>query len=552
MVDLKTFSHLGRFTDIIGILLKYGFDDLVHRLDISFKGIMDRKPSVDAGLSTYERIRMILEELGPTFIKFGQILSVRPDLLPQPMIRELVKLQDKVAPVDFVRIRDLVEESLERPLEKVFTLFEQEPLAAASLSQVHRAVLREGGPVVAVKVQRPRIRPMVETDFAIMKGIAEQLHERFRELRIYDLPNLVKVSKRTLLREMDFRKEARYMKIARAHLGDMSDVYIPRVMEDYCTRSLLVMEYVPGTKLRYLDPGSLDDPDKLARRGLEMGVHQIFERGFFHADPHPGNVLLTEEGRLCLIDWGMIGRLTEEDRRDLMVLINALADKDSKKLMDTILKISVWKQEEISRRHLELDLLDLLDLYSAVPLAELDLGQMLLDITDTMREYHLGLPADLAVMIKSLITLEGIARQLSPDMDVISETEPLIQRIAAKRFGARGLWKQLSRSVSNLFTFQQELPGKLGRIIHKVEQGELRIHFEHENLQNLEKTLETTFNRLTFGIIIGAIVIGSSMIITTGIPPFLFGFPAFGIIGYLVSGLLGLWLVFNIIRHRNY
>jgi ubiquinone biosynthesis protein len=550
-MDLKTISNLGRFKDIVFTLMKFGFDDLVQRLDVPGAGLVKKIHKVDRELSTYQRIRHTLEELGPTFVKFGQIMSLRPDLLPQPLIQELSRLQDEVGPEDFTKIRKVIEESLDRPLETVFSAFDEQPLAAASLSQVHQAVLVEGGVAVAVKVQRPGIRHKIEMDLGILAAIAERIHERSEELQAYDLPNLVRVTRRNLLRELDFTREARNMRIARSYASDDSAVYIPRVYEDYCSEHLLVMEYIEGTKLKDMDRATLQEPAALARQGLEAAIKQILEDGFFHADPHPGNMLIMNEKRLCLLDWGMVGRLSETDRYELIDLMKSVVEKDSRALLNALLRVANW-EAGIDRRGLERELLDLLDSFYATPIGDLNLGQLLLDMTTLVREHRLRLQPDLVLMVKALMTAEGTARLIYPELDVISEAKRSVKQVAARRLEPKAILRHLRASLSDLLALSRLLPARLSEIVDKLDRGDLSVRFEHENLGGLRNTLESVSNRLTFGIIIAALIIGSSMIITTGVKPLLWGFPALGIIGYMISGVLGLWLIFTIIRTRRY
>jgi ubiquinone biosynthesis protein len=533
------------------ILVKYGFDDLVDRLDIPGAELIKRTAKVDHELGTFERIRCALEDLGPTFVKFGQIMSLRPDLLPPPLIDELSKLQDDVASVAFSQIRDAVEETTGRPLEETFSVFDAEPLAAASISQVHRAVLREDGRIASVKVQRPSIRSKMKKDLDILATVASQLHERVEYLKTYDLPNLVRVIRRLVLHELDFKREARNMKIARAHQEEYSKIYIPEVYEAYGTEQLLVMEYVQGTKMKEFRTETLSDPESLAKEGLRAAIKQIFEDGFFHADPHPGNLLITQEERICLMDWGMTGRLSERDRYELVDLVKAVVDKDGEALVYALLRLST-AEKTVDERRLERELLDLLDSYYAVPIKEMHIGQLLMAITELQRTHGLRLPPDLVIMTKALVSAEGTARHIYPDLNVVLEAKEQISGLTLERFKPESLWRSLRFTLSQLFNLQQGLPKRVETILNKADRGELTFGFRHENLGGLQNTLDSITNRLTFGIIIAAMIIGSSMIITTGIGPLLFGFPALGVIGYLISALLGLWLIFNMIRQRKY
>ena len=550
-MDFRTLSTVGRFKDIAVTLLKYGFDDLVERLEIPGTRLAKRIQKPEKNLGTYERIRRALEDLGPTFVKMGQMMSLRPDLLPAALVRELRKLQDEVSPLPFSEIRAMVEKNLGRPLEDVFSEFDREPVASASLSQVHRSVLREGDQIVCVKVQRPNIRKVIEKDLDILDAVVVRLHERSEDLRPYDLPNLAHEARRSFLGEIDFHREATNLKIARALRRDDNETYVPAVYQTHSTGEILVMEFVEGTKIKDLDIDQLPDPGAIARKGLTTAAKQVFEDGFFHADPHPGNLLLSREKGLCLLDWGMIGRLTENDRYELFHLINSVVERDSASLADALISIST-SHTDVDRRALERGLLEILDYYGSLPLKEINVGKLLLDMTAILRGHRLRLPPDLVIMIRALVTAEGAARLIYPDLNVVLEVQGYVRQLATRQAKPGILWRRLRSSISQFITVQRQVPRRLAQIANKIERGELAIRFEHENLGGLIHALENTASRLTLGIIIGAMVIGSSMIITTGAGPSLFGFPALGIVGYLFSGLLGLWLAFNIIRSRRF
>jgi ubiquinone biosynthesis protein len=550
-VRIKTIANIGRFKDIVFTLFKYGFEDLVGHLEFPGKSEAKKADKVDRRIATYERFRMALEDLGPTFIKFGQIMSLRSDLLPGALVMELRKLQDEVAPFDFVSAKKVVEQSLQKSLEDVFVVFEEKPVAAASLSQVHRAVLKESRQAVAVKVQRPYIRNKVATDLDILEYLSEMLQDRLAELEIYDFPGLVRLTRRNIERELNFKREVRYMTIARSHLGDLEGVKIPKPYPEFSTANLLVMEMMDGKKLKDFNLEKLENPEILARCGLRVTIKQILEDGFFHADPHPGNLLISENNTLSLLDWGMVGRLTDADRYELIEFLYAIVDKDSRRLVDALLVITI-QEDEINQRRLERDLLDILDSYLSVPLKDLNLASLILDITDLLHEYHLRLPPDLFIMLKALITAEGTARLLYPELDAISEAEPFLRQVSAQRFKPAPLWRKFKTIINKLFTYRGDFSRQVFGIIKKIDEGEINLKFEHQNLGGLQNTLENIFSRLTFGIIIASMVISSSMIITTGVKPLLFGFPAIGIIGYFISAIAGMWVVYNIIKSRRY
>lgn len=547
----KTIAHLGRLKDIAFVLLKFGFDDVVERLDLPGKDFLHQKTLIDPSVTLWERIRLILEELGPGFIKIGQVLSLRIDVLPAELIQELRKLQDEVKPEPFDLVKNVVEEGLDQPLADVFTFFDHKPLAAASLSQVHRAILRQGNEVVAVKIQRPNIQKIVTIDLHLLEIIAAKAHEKLDIFKYYNLPGFVAEIKRMLLRELDFSREARHMKIARHNFSEESMAHIPKVFERYCTRRMLTMELISGKKLVDSEIAA-EDRHQLARTGLRLMMQQIFTDGFYHADPHPGNVLILENNIYCLLDWGMVGRLTAATRAVVLELVQAGIDKDSERILETLLTlVSVDKKGVFDEHKLERDVLDILDTYHSLSLEDVEIGRLLLELSDIIRQNRLTLPLELSVMIKALITAEGTARELYPQLNVAIEAEPLIQKLVMDQWKPLSIYKSLRSRLLKMTRASGQIPGLIKKVITELGQGRLTIHFIHENLDELLNALENVTNRLTFGIIIGALIIGSSMIITTGVKPLLFGYPALGVIGYLVSGLLGLWLVFNMIRSRK-
>ncbi len=551
-MQLSDLKNLKRFKDIITVLATYGFAEIIDRFDeIPGAEWLRRISPVDEELDVYQRIRRVFEALGPTFVKFGQIMSLRPDLLPEPLLKELEKLQDNVPGVPTETIMPLIEEAIGGPFQAVFSVFPEEPFAAASLSQVYRAVLRQGGEVVAVKVQRPGIVDDIRADLDILEAICRLAHDNLSELQVYDLPNLVRTVRRHIVKELDFGEELESMTIARS-VADKTGFFVPAPYEQYSSDRVLVMEYFAGTTFREIDTVPGLDYEALARRGLRGAVTQILELGFFHADPHPGNLLVGEDGTLCLIDWGMVGRLTDRDRYMLIDLLQAVVDKDSESLAEALLVLCHSREKLVEAAALERDLLAILDRYYAVPIKDVNLGHLLARLLTLLRSYRLQLPNYLVIMIKALITAEGSVRLIYPDLDVVSAVRGQVHRLARRRYHPRNWWRELRTLLVAFRSGPREIPRRLQRIITKLEQGELGFVFHLEKLEDLVGVLESASNRLTAGIVAGAIIIGSSMIITTGIGPLLFGLPALGVIGYLLSVVLGLYLVVTILKTRKY
>jgi ubiquinone biosynthesis protein len=500
--------------------------------------------------STWKRIRYVLTELGPTFVKFGQLLSLRTDLLPPALANELSRLQDEVQAEDWKAISSQIEKNLERPIDEIFAYIEPKPLAAASLAQVHRARLIADNAVVAIKVQRPGIEQVIRNDLDIMAGLAKQIHERIETMALYDLPGLVRELRRMLLRELDFEREARNIRLAQANFQGHEYIRFPAVFSEYSTRKVLIMELVQGTKLRNVTALPEEKRLLLARNGLRASLKQILEDGFFHADPHPGNIFVMDDGTFTMLDWGMVGRLTPNIRLKLITLLEGIVDRDSETVLDILLDFSEHAPE-VDTDELHRDIMDLLDDFYSLPLEDINIGQLLSAITGLLHQYKIRIKSDLAIMIKALVTSEGSARLLYPKLDVVTESTPFVRRIALSKYSPRLIYRQLRKGMSNALQMQKDLPRQANEILSKLEHDKLSIRFEHKNLDGMRLTLDRIANRLTLGIITGCMIIGSSMIITTGVRPFIFGYPALGLIGYLLSACVGFWLVIDILRRKK-
>ena len=547
----SAFANMKRLKDIVIVLVRYGFHDVAERLDLP--GVSDHEAGEAHGgnLGTWSRIRHAMEDLGPTFVKFGQSLSQRPDLLPEPLIFELAKLQDQVTPEPFEQVRQSLDKAFEGRVDELFSHIDETPLASASISQVHRAVRADDGCVVALKIRRHGIVPMVKSDLDLLTALAVRLHENFDELKFYDLPRLVEVTRRTMMREMDLTREGRSLRIARANLDEDSKLVIPGVHLDLTNDGVLTMDLMDGRRLADVKDMSDREAGDLARLGLKSVVVQILRDGFFHADPHPGNLLVMEGGRLCMLDWGMVGRLMAKDRDQLVDFIKAVVERDVEWLTDSLMGF-VDHPPDINRRALETDLSDLLESYAALDLSQMDLGGFMTEVMATLRRHNLKVPSSFAVMIKALITAEGTARLVYPELNVVAEVKPLVRSLALERVNPRVLWRKL-RSFGRMWgEISGELPRRAMTLTDKLERGEITIGFEHKRLERLILSLEGASNRLSLGIIIASMLIASSMIMTTGFEPRLFGFPALGVIGYMISGALGIWLIVAIIRSRRF
>ncbi|RQD78857.1 AarF/UbiB family protein, partial [Desulfonatronospira sp. MSAO_Bac3] len=424
-MDIRSIAHLGRFREIITTLAKYGFHDIVERLEIpGLKYLKKVKPKHE-DLHTWERVRKILEELGPTFIKLGQILSQRADIVPEGLMKELSKLQDDVHAEDFEDIKKVLEKNYAAPLDDIFSEIDPLPLAAASMAQVHRARLRENGREVALKVQRPGIEETIKNDLEILEKIAVQLDGRMEYFKVYNLPQLVRRIKKLIFSELNFTYELRNMQVAAAQMKNEQRLRVPDTFPELSTSQVLVMELCKGTQMKNVDIAGLTGREELAKSALHFTLRQVLGQGFFHADPHPGNILVDDEENLIILDWGMVGRLTPKVRHDLIDLIAAIVENDVDEVTELLLNFTSGT-ENINMDALQGEVLEIVSHFTRMPLKEINLGRLLMELTTALREHGRVLTSDLSIMIKSLITAEQTAKMLYPDLDVVGEAEPIL------------------------------------------------------------------------------------------------------------------------------
>lgn len=550
----RTYRNITRYRQILTILFKYGFDALIERLhlgqylDFGIRMISrNRRDRVETS-TREERIRMVFEELGPTFIKMGQTLSTRPDLIPVELMKELAKLQDDVPAFPFNQAKEIVEKELAKPLEDIFERFDETPLAAASIGQVHRARLNTGEEVI-VKVQRPGIQAIIETDLEILLHLATLAEKYIEEMQIYRPTKIVEEFARTLEKEINYRIEALHMeRFARLFLHNDS-IYVPWVYREYTTERILTMEYVDGIKVS--DIAALDEKGfnrkRIASRGADLILTQVFKHGFFHADPHPGNICVLPGDVICYLDFGMMGWVSREARNNFADMLYGYALGDESRITNAVLKTVEWRKEP-DRAALERDITSFVELHLYKPLKEIHLGDVFQHFIELLSRHQLQLPPDIFLMVKALTEVEGIGLLLDPDFDMTEKVTPFIKTYHMERLHPRKLLGDFIDSSSRVTQLLKSIPEDIHDIMAQVKQGKLRIGFEHRELDNLIFEMDRSSNRIAFSLIIASLIIGSSLIITTNVGPYLFGFPMFGLIGYTIAGMLGFWLIISILR----
>lgn len=544
---------LPRLLEIARTLVHFGLHDLLHSvgahrlLDGTGAALGWKADKALAGKPLPERLRLALEALGPAFVKLGQILASRVDLLGPEWVASLDKLHDQAAPVPFEAIEAQLRADLGTPIEEAFVDFGRAACAAGSVAQVHRATLAGNGPV-AVKVRRPGVGAVIESDMLLLETLAEWWEQEDPASRRYQPSEIVRQLRKSLARELDFGVEARsQQRFAESFAGDPG-VVVPRVHAQFTRESLLVMDWVegvPGTDLPRLDAEGFDR-QRLAASHVDMILKMVLEDGLFHADPHAGNVFMLRGNRIALIDFGMIGWLSARRRDQLLDLLSALVMRHPESMRDVLLE---WSDgANVSSERFAEDLGRLLHLYEHAQLTEVRLGTLLSEIAGIMREHHLAMPPDLALLFKALITLEGFGTRLVPQFKLIEHVGPRIERLMHERWEPRHVARRVAVSANAWGRVLHAGPRILESLVRRFADEGVAMSFEVRELEAFGRRVERTLNRATLGLVTAALIVGSSIMIAAGRESPALTFFGFGGIG--VSLVIGLWLIASIRRSR--
>ncbi|MEY4180042.1 MAG: hypothetical protein RLY70_3616 [Planctomycetota bacterium] len=524
--------NVKRWSEIISVLSRYGLADWLSQLNIDFAkdALRNRDGEILARHTRETRIRMALTDLGPTFIKLGQLLSTRPDVVGVDLADELRKLQTGVPSDPPKAVRDLIAAELGQPVEELFASFDDVPVASASIGQVHRATLHDGSQVV-LKIQHANIEGVIREDLEVIAGLA-QLAEHVPELVPYRPKAMAAEMARTLRRELDFALEERNLQQFAAQLADNSEVRVPRTYPEFCTSRVITMEWMDGIKLS--DTARLRaaaiDLAEIARRGASLYVDMIFTHGFYHADPHPGNILLLPGNIIGLLDFGMVGRIDERLREDIEAMLMSIVNRDVLMLTSIIKRVGTTPAE-LDESALAVDVADFVGNYATQSLSHFNVGAALNEIIEIIRRHRIFLPAQVSLLIKTLVTLEGTGRMLHPDFSLMEIMRPFHRQMILRRLSPARQMRKLRRIYWEFENLLEVLPGRTLDILQQIQSGKFDVHLQHRGL-------EPSVNRLVLGMLASALFLGSSLLLSYEVRPVLF--PDDGFLGIRNLSILGL------------
>ena len=548
---LNAARDLGRVQDIASVMIRYGFGGFVRKLGIG--GVLEQAGKMlhwqqaedYSNLDTPQRMRHALEELGPTFIKLGQILATRVDLFPSLYIAEFEKLQDQVPPVPFEELLPQIEEDIGGRIDEIFSDVDRQPLAAASIAQVHKAVLLDGTEVI-LKIRRPGLRKVIEADLRLLQRIVDIVESEYPDIRRFHPQEVLRQFNQSLRRELDLATECRNAERVAANLAADPNIVIPKVYWQWTGERINVQEYIKGIHGRDLEAVEKSGLDRklLADRGCKATMKMIMEDGFFHADPHPGNIFYLPDNKIAFIDFGMVGRLTEERREQVISLLYGLVNHAPLKVVEILEDWSdnIYTDEDV----LTVDIEAFVDQYSSLSLKDLSLTAMLSDLMALLRDHRLILPPDLVLLIKAYITLDGLGRYLNPEFNTLVFATPYIQEIMLARYRPEAIAKRGWRNLIGVADLLASLPKDMRKLFRASRKGAVQVDITVRHLDRYVNTMDIAISRLTMGMVTAALIIGSSIIMTIKGGPELFGLPAFGFLGYAFASVGGIWLLFAI------
>ncbi len=554
----RTYQNVNRLRQIINVFLKHGFGRIIDQLHLSrFIPFRQRIrtfgqwPTLKSP-AVPERLRIAFAELGPTFIKLAQLLSARPDLVTKQFADEFRKLQDDVPPFPTEKAVTIIEKEVGVKTDRIFSRLDSRPTAAASIAQVYFATMHDGSDVI-VKVQRPFIKEQIETDINILTTAANLMEKHISESVFFNPKGIVEEFSKTVRKELDFQEEERNCLRFKKYFENTPDVYIPRVYNEYTTERLLIMERIPGVRIDDI-PG-IDrlglDRKKLARLGVDAYFKQIFEDGFFHADPHPGNIYAMPDGRIGFMDFGIVGRVSSELRESMANTFLALIHRDFDRLIDQYIDLGLIPEHvdlDTFRKAFKEDLADFLEPLYGLTLKDINFSQYLETVTALAVKHNMKIPSDLLLINKAMLILENIGVQLDPDFDFIASSEPYASKLVRARISPSKIYDFTKKNFINIGDFVTLFPRQLKQLMRKMISDEFHIKMTHIGLDKFIRDMDRSSNRIAFSMIISSILLSSAIMHATGVGPKIYGMSLLGFLAFGVAFLLGIWLLISIIR----
>ena len=533
-----------RYNQILRVFVRYGFKDMVAQMIESsnfrwIRRLIPRTTRKKAELHTkWEKMRLVCEELGPTFVKFGQILSNRPDILPAELVREFEKLQDNVPPVPAKVAKDVLESELKKSVEILFTSFEPEAFASASMAQVHKAQLRTGE-LVAVKIQRPNIRQVIIEDIRVMYTLAGILERRIPSLKAFDLNGLVSNFEDGILKEMDFIHESINIQRFYANLEeDKKEIgtSCPKVYQEYTTDKILTMEFVKGTKVSDFDEllARGHDRKEVAKKLAISYVKQVFEYGFFHADLHPGNILVMHNGTLCFLDFGLMGSIMQRDIEMFGRLFVSVKDKDVRKIIRSLQQMSGDFAVK-DMRAFEYAINDFVQSYSATQMHQNEMSSVLNNLKDIILEHGLKVPSHFFLLARSMVTVEGVIHKLDPDLDLLVLARPFMRKIVAKKLNPLKWGEKIFNTLYEFGAHMEDFPRDLKNAVRRINTGQISVNLNHQGIDPVVHTINRVTKQIVAAVLVAGLLVGAVMLIINDIGPKWQGYSAFGVIGVFLA-----------------
>lgn len=551
--------HVRRYGEIAAVLAKYGFGDIVQEIGLdrlierglSRVGQSARAPEFEQ-LKREERVRRALEDLGPTFVKMGQVLSTRADLIPPEWAEEFRKLQNDVPRVPFEEIRARLEDEFSDDLyDTLFKKIDPTPLAAGSMAQVHRAEMRDGRHVV-LKILRPGIEEVITSDMEVLKTLAGWAESRFKAMG-YSPVEVVKEFTKELKRELDMTLEGASTERFRAQFEDDDGITFPAVHWDATTKGVLTLDEVHGVSLSGIDPASLSDHDRRAivENGARAVLRQCLEFGFFHADPHPGNIFALAGGQVCFIDCGMTGHIDEKTQQQLADLVAGVVTTDADRVIAVVGVLCDADPSKLEERSFRSDVREFISNFKDTPLERLNMGRLLQEFFDKLRVHHIRCPADLVLLIKALATIEAVGAALDPKFDMVGYARPYVERLVSRKYGLGAVRKRLEAGLLRYAELAEDLPGDVRFLITQVKRNRLAINLEHKGLSRLTQTIEHASRNISFALIIAAMLVGSAILVLADRNSSVGVLTALGVAGFLAAAVLVVLIVITNRRLRD-